>query len=45
MHGTARGREMHLREQAEDEWLKHQPYSPGRLPNRSTQNPQGKVTE
>lgn len=45
MYGIANGREMHLRKQAEDEWLEHHPQSPGRLPERSTQNPQGKMTK
>ena len=45
MYGTVKGREMHLREQADDESLKHHPQSPGRLLEGSTQNPQGKMTE
>lgn len=31
MYGTVKGREMHLREQGDDESLKHHPQSPGRL--------------
>lgn len=45
MYGTVKGREMHLREQGDDESLKHHPQSPGRLLEGSTQNPQGKMTE
>lgn len=45
IYGTANRRGMHLREQAEDEWLEHHPQSPGRLPEGSTKNPLGKMTE